>query len=141
MSVVNQLLAKAMSTASEEEAISCIRMARKKGGTFDGNTDSTDFNGHDAKYWYEKAAHYYNEAKQSKLNSQGDKHGLSKDQQRRLFDLYKSEEAENKSLRSRISKLEAEKRLFDTKLSIARSTTGVAFVAGAILMLFVTVMI
>lgn len=40
MSKVNTLLAKAMSTTSEEEAISCLRMARKHGSTTDGFTAS-----------------------------------------------------------------------------------------------------
>lgn len=58
MSNINQLLAKAMSTASEDEAMSCLRMARKKGKTLDAEVGS-DYNGHDAKYWYEKAASFY----------------------------------------------------------------------------------
>jgi len=32
MAIVDDLLAKAMSTASEDEAIACLRMARKRGG-------------------------------------------------------------------------------------------------------------
>jgi hypothetical protein len=60
---VNQLLAKAMSTSSEEEALACLRMARKKGKTFEA-VGSGDYNGHDAKYWYEKAASFYQKAKE-----------------------------------------------------------------------------
>lgn len=59
---INQLLSKAMSTASEEEAVACLRMARKKGKTFEAIDG--DYNGHDAKYWYEKAAFFYPKAKE-----------------------------------------------------------------------------
>lgn len=59
MTVVNQLLAKAMSAASEEEAISCLRMARKKGNSFSIETQSQDFKGQNAKYWYNQANLYY----------------------------------------------------------------------------------
>ena len=58
---VNQILAKAMSTSSEEEAIACLRMARKRGGQVGSQVDT--FNRHDAKYWYEKALDYYTIAK------------------------------------------------------------------------------
>lgn len=34
MSTTQQLIAKALSTSSEEEAIACLRMARKKGGSY-----------------------------------------------------------------------------------------------------------
>ena len=56
MSQVNQLLAKAMSTASEDEAIACLRMARKKGKTADP-VDTKD-----AEYWKNKAKEYYDHA-------------------------------------------------------------------------------
>jgi len=62
MSNINQLLTKALSTTSEDEAVSCLRMARKKGKTLDTEVGG-DYNGHDAKYWYEKAASFYEEAK------------------------------------------------------------------------------
>lgn len=66
MSAVNQLLAKALSTTSEEEAMSCLRMARKKTSTFDSPVSvstPTEYKGHDAKYWYDKASYYYTELK------------------------------------------------------------------------------
>ncbi len=66
MSAVNQLLAKALSTTSEEEAMSCLRMARKKTSTFDSPVSvstPTEYRGHDAKYWYDKASYYYTELK------------------------------------------------------------------------------
>lgn len=64
MGNINQLLAKAMSTASEDEAVACLRMARKKGKTLDAEV-SGDYNGHDAKYWYEKAAAFYKTIKET----------------------------------------------------------------------------
>jgi hypothetical protein len=69
MSTTNQLIAKAMSTTSEDEAIACLRMARKKGGkvtqSFDTKVEEVTYNGHTAKYWYEKALAYYNYHKQN----------------------------------------------------------------------------
>lgn len=58
MSNVDQLLAKAMSTASEEEAIACLRMARKRGSTVSVQPNSTE----DVSYWKNKAEYYYNTA-------------------------------------------------------------------------------
>ncbi len=85
MSNINQLLSKAMSTTSEEEAMSCLRMARKKGKTLDSDITSSDYNGHGAKYWYEKAALYYSKAKEKN-------DGLTVAQQKQLWDMYKNEE-------------------------------------------------
>lgn len=66
-----QLLAKALSTSSEEEAISCLRMARKKGGSLDASpTNSQSFRGGTINQWYDKAVQYhklYNDLKQSKM--------------------------------------------------------------------------
>lgn len=59
MSNVDQLLAKAMSTASEEEAIACLRMARKRGGQ-PAETQSADSK--DVSYWKNKAQYYYEAA-------------------------------------------------------------------------------
>lgn len=107
MSNVNQLLSKAMSTTSEEEAMSCLRMARKKSKTFEGSTTSNDYNGRDAKYWYEKAELYYNKAKE--------KHeGLTLGQQQHLWKMYEAEKEsvlslrrEKRSLEDKIKTLEA----------------------------------
>lgn len=83
---INQLLAKAMSTTSEEEAMSCLRMARKKGKSFDdgasSSTSSSLYNGQNAKYWYDKANHYYQEAKKR----DGD---LTREQQQHLWRMYR----------------------------------------------------
>jgi len=61
MSQIDQLLAKALSTTSEEEAIACLRMARKKGGKYAPTckpkpiyTIST-YGGHTAKEWRDAA--------------------------------------------------------------------------------------
>lgn len=67
--MIDQLLAKALSTSSEEEAMSCLRMARKKnaGKTTNVNVEGAGFpskstgeyNGRSAKYWYDKALGLY----------------------------------------------------------------------------------
>jgi hypothetical protein len=103
MSNINQLLAKAMSTTSEEEAMSCLRMARKKGKTLDGDITSSDYNGHGAKYWYEKAALYYNKAKEKN-------DGLTAAQQKQLWDMYKNEEES-------VTRLRREKVLLQRELN------------------------
>jgi TPR repeat protein len=87
MSNINQLLSKAMSTTSEEEAMSCLRMARKKGKTFDSDITSSDYNGHGAKYWYEKAALYYDKAKEK-----NDGLIAVAAQQKHFWNMYKNEE-------------------------------------------------
>lgn len=103
MSNINQLLAKAMSTTSEEEAMSCLRMARKKGKTFDigGSTSDAKYKDQTAKYWYEKAAHYYNEAKKR----DGD---LTREQQTQLYRMYKNAEDARVELNLQRGRLERE---------------------------------
>lgn len=70
-----QLLAKALSTSSEEEAISCLHMARKKGGSLDtSSTNSQSFRGGTINQWYDKAIYYhklYNELLESKIQPGG----------------------------------------------------------------------
>jgi len=65
MSKVNQLLEKAISTSSEEEAVSCLRMARKhhKGGSVSVSANSTS-DGKSAQYWKEQAHRYFNLAQE-----------------------------------------------------------------------------
>lgn len=85
MSNINQLLAKAMSTTSEEEAMSCLRMARKKGSSFNIPQPSSGlYKDKDAKYWYDRASFYYNQATNQKSN-QG---GMSLEAQKALFRSY-----------------------------------------------------
>lgn len=74
MNKIDQLLAKAMSTQSEEEALACLKMARKHGNTYTGNLgensnvkqepkkdNSTSHlhKGHSASYWFDRAEYYY----------------------------------------------------------------------------------
>lgn len=66
MSKIQQLLAKAMSTASEDEAVACLRMARKHGGKAsdvppmdDPKPSGSLYNGQTAKQWYDKANELY----------------------------------------------------------------------------------
>lgn len=104
----NQLLAKALSTSSEEEAIACLRMARKKGARLEESTSSADHNGHDAKYWYDKAAAWYNEAKNIKENFA------------HIHKWYKQEETENSRLRAKVSSLERENEKLKLKKELPK---------------------
>lgn len=104
MSAINQLLAKAMSTTSEEEAMSCLRMARKKGNTFEGGVTSGLYKDKDAKHWYDKAAYYYNEAKKRDTAN-----GLDERQQQILWNMYKEADAN-------VARLSAEKRALERQL-------------------------
>jgi hypothetical protein len=103
MSNVNQLLMKAMSTTSEEEAMSCLRMARKKGNSFDSVTStSSEYNGHGAKYWYDKAVLYYNRTKE-------DSNRLTAAQERQLWNMYKEAD-------TNVARLAQEKNILERKL-------------------------
>ena len=99
---INQLLAKALSTTSEDEAMACLRMARKKGGQLNDSPNSV-YNGHDAKYWYDKAYKWYHEAKKYS-------DGLPYDQQKHLFRMYESERNDAIRLRREKHTLEDEIR-------------------------------
>lgn len=103
MSNVNQLLMKAMSTTSEEEAMSCLRMARRKSNSFDSvASTSSEYNGHGAKYWYDKAVLYYNRAKE-------DSNRLTAEQERQLWNMYKQAD-------SNVARLAQEKNILERKL-------------------------
>ena len=108
MSNVNQLLSKALSTSSEEEAIACLRMARKKGARLEEKNSSNDYNGHDAKYWYDKASAWYNEAKKIKENFA------------HIHKWYKQEETENSRLRVKVSSLERENERLKIKKELPK---------------------
>lgn len=56
MTQVDQLLKKALSTSSEDEAIACLRMARKRSTEKPESTTSTS---KDAEYWKSKAREYH----------------------------------------------------------------------------------
>lgn len=105
MSNINQLLAKALSTSSEDEAIACLRMARKKGGRLEDSGAPAEYHGHDAKYWYDKAAMYYMKAKEKY-------DGLT--QQKLLFKMYVSE-------RDDAIKLRREKHTLDEEIRKLKS--------------------
>lgn len=65
MSKVNQLLEKAISTSSEEEAVSCLRMARKhhKGEDVSVSSNNTS-DGKSTQYWKKQAHKYFNLAQE-----------------------------------------------------------------------------
>lgn len=96
MSNINQLLAKALSTTSEDEAMACLLMARKKGGRLENSSVPAEHNGHDAKYWYEKAAVYYTKAKEKS------------EAQQQLWNMYKNKSESVLRLRSEKQQLERE---------------------------------
>jgi len=101
MSNNDALIAKALSTSSEDEAIACLRMARKKGVKLNSSEEksSSDYNGHNAKYWYEKAVAYYNKAKNSSSS-------YSVQQFNALYNMYQGEANSNYKNRERILMLE-----------------------------------
>lgn len=57
----NQLIAKAISTTSDDEALSCLRMAKKIGGEIQSSVG--EYNGKTAEYWYDKAKKLYDNNK------------------------------------------------------------------------------
>lgn len=65
---VEQLLTKALSTPSEDEAISCLRMARKRGESpkFDDPAKVNTFKGGTIEHWYNQTYEYYGYAKKYK---------------------------------------------------------------------------
>ena len=128
MSAVDQLLAKALSTTSEDEAVACLRMARKKGGKLSGGDESTsEYNGHSAQYWYDKAFALYTESK--KMHTQDD--------MRKVYEQYHHVSIQNSNLRSKnydldrqISKLQV--KLSSAKQSLLACCLGVAAVVSVV---------
>lgn len=57
----NQLIAKAISTTSDDEALACLRMAKKIGGEVQISVG--EYNGKTAEYWYDKAKKLYDNNK------------------------------------------------------------------------------
>jgi hypothetical protein len=129
MSAVNQLLAKAMSTSSEDEAIACLRMARKKGNTLDLSVKAAEYNGHTAEYWYEKARTYYNVAKKKQESD-----GLTPYQQQELYNMFKSAENERDRLYVKMTEQSEEISTLKRKLSIKKNE----YVAGIFLGLIIS---
>lgn len=66
MSKVNQLLEKAISTPSEEEAISCLRMARKHGRSEAVSVSNTP---NREEYWKVQANKYFELAQRASANA------------------------------------------------------------------------
>ena len=98
---MSQLLAKALSTASEEEAIACLRMARKRGETVAAVGAST-YRGQTAEYWYNKGLSLYYDLKKKEA-------GLSESEQKTLWSMYKNSAESARQLRE--EKLALEKRI------------------------------
>lgn len=132
MSTVNQLLSKAMSTTSEDEAIACLRMARKRENA--GNIDAQVDDKHkdkSAEYWYKKAELYYKKAKEAadKLNA------ATSHVQVIIASLRASNTTnavlsnKNENLRREVDKLKKDIREKDAKLSIAGFAIIVLFIA------------
>lgn len=125
MSSTNQLLLKALSTDSEDEAISCLRMARKRGKAAELNSTS-EYNGKSAEYWYNKAQHYYTEAKQKKPE------GLSKEQQTMLYNMYRNAEYEKLVLAKQLSDLQAEKNKLAKEFAKKKTVVGFSVFFGTV---------
>ena len=125
MSTVNQLLAKAMSTSSDDEALACLKMARKKGNSLELN--SVEYNGQTAQYWYDKAVSYYNVAK--KKQDQAIK-GLTEDQQKTLYNMYTNAETEKSRLQMSVMKLQSENRQLKAKLDNKRNEYTAGLILG-----------
>jgi hypothetical protein len=141
MSAVNQLLSKAMSTSSEEEAMSCLRMARKKSKTFDIEVSTSgEFNGHSAQYWYDKAVTYYNAAKKKQEDP-----GLTLEQQKRLYKMYEEAERASTALYEKHEKLKIENSTLRTKLGAETNKymegLGFGFLIGSVIAFMVGVLI
>jgi hypothetical protein len=111
-----------MSTTSEEEAMSCLRMARKKGKSFDAPESNTaTYNGQTAKYWYDKAYVWYHEAKK-----RGE--GLSREQQVTIYREYKASLEANYNLRREVRELKemlAQKKTDRSKLPLIMLQFGI----------------
>lgn len=141
MKTIDQLLAKAMSTSSEDEAIACLRMARKKGGNTEPTNSSSGedvYNGHNAKYWYEKANVYYQKLKQKPEKPAGG--GLSLEQQSILLKMY--ENAEKQRVIAQENLYRTQTSLNQTKQLLEKSKEGKTFdlfIFGVILVVGVSI--
>ena len=120
MSNNDALIAKALSTSSEDEAIACLRMARKKGVKLNVSEVSSDYKGYDAKYWYDKAVLYYNKVK-------GISSSYSIEQFNSIYNMYYAEVKSNKKYKVRVRLLE--KEISDLKVK-KKTTNFLSFVIG-----------
>ena len=133
MSNVKQLLAKAMSTSSEDEAIACLRMARKKSNSLDLGSGSVEYKGKTAEYWYDKANMYYQEAKKRSDT----KVGLSAEEQVRLYQMYQNSEKENVKLCEKYVEIRSENSDLKRKLETKKNE----YIAGLFLGLMISMML
>ena len=125
---INQLLAKALSTTSEDEAMACLRMARKRGGKLEDSSAPAEYNGHDAKYWYDKAYKWYHQAK-------AQSEGLTQEQQKHLYRMYQNEAECVARLRQEKRALEVEIRTLKERSDGAWKLPVIFLQAGIILVL------
>lgn len=115
MSTVNKLLAKAMSTQSEDEAISALRLARKrhKGGNIDLTPEETA----DKEKWVKLAKDWYKAAKKFEGNAEY------------WYSRYREERVQKVKYQMKLDKLEHS--VFQKKMMCLSS---VAFGIGGIMM-------
>lgn len=121
MSKVDQLLAKALSTTSEEEAIACLRMARKQPGVEKTTTKQTDTNID----WYAKAEQYYKLSRdlQHSLNSSRRSHEQTYKQMNEFNSMYYSAYNDCEKLRGEMRNL---KSWYKSRDSVIGTMLGVA---------------
>lgn len=86
---VEQLLSKAMSTSSEDEAISCLVMARKKSSSFN-KIEAKDnlYKGGSAEYWHNKTYEYYGYAQKYKSEYESSRKSLIEVRSKLAFHKY-----------------------------------------------------
>ena len=114
-----------MSTSSDDEAIACLKMARKKGNNFDTGASAT-YNGQTAEYWYQKAHTYYDIAKKK----QDQPSMLNVAQQTQLYRMYQDAENEKIELYNKLSKASSENSELTRKLTAKKNVyvfSGVLF--------------
>lgn len=111
MSKVDQLLAKALSTTSEDEAIACLRMARKQ-----PSAEKSSANPDTNVDWYANAVHYYKLSKdlQYNLNKARSSHEFTYKQMTEFNSMYYSAYNDCVKLRIEIRNLKSWYRTRDT---------------------------
>jgi hypothetical protein len=130
MSKVDQLLAKALSTSSEDEAIACLRMARKQPGVEKTTTKQTDTNID----WYAKAEQYYKLSRdlQHRLNSSRRAHEQTYKQMDEFNSMYYRAYNECQKLRGEMRNL---KSWYKSRDSVIGVILSVAIMAGLLVIL------
>lgn len=130
MSKVDQLLAKALSTTSEDEAIACLRMARRQPGVEKTDAKRIDTNID----WYAKAEQYYKLSKelQHKLNTARSSHEFTYKQMTEFNLMYSRAYNDYTRLRIEIRDL---KSWYRTRDSVVGSLLAVAIMVALIVIL------